>query len=210
AEDDTFLTLHKKVAAEVQASLLNAQPGISSAERDRAYEVLLNFVNVTFPPFDGLTPKVDWVHSGYSESPHSVHLHVTDLGATGIFDLLFDFNVSILDEPQRHCTIQRYLRVVDAFIENRTRVINSFSLQTERERQSLVIVYNNSAAPYPADKTIVDLFEAQVVRTPDDEAIRLGDQLLTYRELNARANQIAAHLRTFDVGPHQLVALHLH
>jgi amino acid adenylation domain-containing protein len=67
--------------------------------------------------------------------------------------------------------------------------------------------FPNSSAPYPSDKTIVDLFLAQVSRTPDDEAIRFGDQSLTYRELNARANQIAAHMRSLGVGPGELVTI---
>jgi amino acid adenylation domain-containing protein len=78
---------------------------------------------------------------------------------------------------------------------------------TEVEHQSLVIDYNRSAAPYPSDKSIVQLFVAQVARTPRDEAIRLGDRSLTYRQLNDRANQMAAHLRTLGVGRSQLVVL---
>src|SRR3989441_11046975 len=87
--------------------------------------------------------------------------------------------------------------------------INSLSRQTARDHQSLVIEYNDSASPYPADKTIVELFEAQVARTPEDDAIRFADRSLTYRELNDRANQLAAHLRTCGVGPDQLVALYM-
>src|SRR2546428_444023 len=87
--------------------------------------------------------------------------------------------------------------------------IDSLSRLTEREHQSLVVDYNDSASPYPADQTIVELFEAQVARTPEDEAIRLEDQALTYRELNDRANQLAAHLGTFGVGPDHLVALYM-
>ena len=86
---------------------------------------------------------------------------------------------------------------------------NSFSRLTEREHRSLVIEYNDTASPYPADKTIVELFEAQVARTPEDEAIRFADRSLTYGELNARANQMAAQLRTSGVGPDRLVALYL-
>jgi amino acid adenylation domain-containing protein len=67
--------------------------------------------------------------------------------------------------------------------------------------------FPNSSAPYPSDKTIIDLFQAQVSRTPDDEAVRFGDQSLTYRELNARANQIAAHMRSLGVGPGELVTI---
>src|SRR2546426_316429 len=93
-------------------------------------------------------------------------------------------------------------------VEERT-AVTSFTGLREREHQSLVIDYNDSASPYPADKTIIDLFEAQVARTPEVEAIRLDDQSLTYRELNDRANQMAAHLGTFGVGPDHLVALYM-
>src|SRR6266478_3045015 len=59
------------------------------------------------------------------------------------------------------------------------------------------------------DKTIVELFEAQVARTPDHDAIRFADRSLTYRELNDRANQVAVHLGACGVGPDQLVALYM-
>src|ERR1700674_1998012 len=78
-----------------------------------------------------------------------------------------------------------------------------------REHQSLVIEFNSSTLPYPADKTIVNLFEAQVARTPNDEALRLGDRSVSYSQLNERANQMAAHLRTVRAGPDPLVALYM-
>jgi non-ribosomal peptide synthetase component F len=89
------------------------------------------------------------------------------------------------------------------------RALDSVSRQTAREHQSLVIEYNDSASPYPSDKTIVELFEAQVARTAEDEAIRLADRSLTYRELNERANQMAARLAICGVGPGHLVALYM-
>ena len=87
--------------------------------------------------------------------------------------------------------------------------IRSSNLLTESEHRSLVIEYNDSASPYPVDQTIIDLFEAQVARTPEAPAIRLADHALTYRELNDRANQMAAHLGTFGVGPDHLVVLYM-
>src|SRR6266576_3211421 len=77
------------------------------------------------------------------------------------------------------------------------------------QHRALVVEYNDSASPYPADKTIVALFEEQVGRTPNDEAIRFGEQSLTYRELSDRANQMAAHLGTLGVGPDHLVGLYM-
>ena len=80
---------------------------------------------------------------------------------------------------------------------------------SEREYQTLIVEYNNSGAPYPAEKTIVELFETQVERTPNAEAVRIGEQSLSYRELNARANQLAARLRHMGAGPERFVALYM-
>jgi amino acid adenylation domain-containing protein len=80
---------------------------------------------------------------------------------------------------------------------------------SEHEYRSLIVEYNDSAAPYPSEKTIVELFEAQVARTPKDEAIRRGSRSLSYSELNERANQMAAHLRTLGAGPERLVVLYM-
>src|SRR5450756_2635044 len=88
-------------------------------------------------------------------------------------------------------------------------ITTSATSLSEHEHQSLVIEYNNSAALYPANKTIVELFEAQVARTPNDEAVRLGDRSLSYGQLNERANQMAAHLRTLGTGPERLVTLYM-
>jgi len=80
---------------------------------------------------------------------------------------------------------------------------------TEREFQSYVVEYNKSTVAYPQDKTIVELFEAQVLRAPNDEAVRLGNRSLSYTQLNERANQMAAHLRTLGSGPERLVMLYM-
>jgi amino acid adenylation domain-containing protein len=51
------------------------------------------------------------------------------------------------------------------------------------------------------------LFEAQVAQTPTAVAVALADERLKYRELNARANQLAHRLRRLGVGPDVLVAV---
>ena len=49
--------------------------------------------------------------------------------------------------------------------------------------------------PYPRDKTLVQLFEEQVSRTPDKTAAVFAERSLTYRELNREANRIAHAIR---------------
>ncbi len=70
-------------------------------------------------------------------------------------------------------------------------------------------LFNDSASPYPSDRTIVDLFEQQAERTPGAEAVRCAGRALTYSELNDRANQVAWHLIAMGAGPERLVALRM-
>ncbi|MBN8614724.1 MAG: LLM class flavin-dependent oxidoreductase [Deltaproteobacteria bacterium] len=58
-------------------------------------------------------------------------------------------------------------------------------------------------------RCVHELFERQVDRTPDATAIVFEDRKLTYRELDAKANQLAHHLIAMGVGPEVPVALHV-
>src|SRR5262249_21239015 len=65
----------------------------------------------------------------------------------------------------------------------------------------------DTRADYPRDRGPHQLFEEQAARTPDRPAVVFGDQRLTYAELNARANQLARHLKGLGVGPDVPVGL---
>jgi len=88
--------------------------------------------------------------------------------------------------------------------------IGELPLLTPEERQQLLVEWNDTVVDYPGDqcnKCIHRLFEQQAERTPDAPAVEFGKQQLTYRELNAHANQLAHHLRSLGVGADVLVGL---
>src|SRR5882762_9818282 len=73
--------------------------------------------------------------------------------------------------------------------------------------------FNRTEMPFPDNVTLQALIEAQITKHPDDTAVICGhDQvfgasLLTYAQLNDRANQLAHLLRAEGVRPGDLVAL---
>ena len=85
--------------------------------------------------------------------------------------------------------------------------LSELPLLTAEERRQLLVEWNETRTEYPRDKCIHRLFEEQVERTPDALALIFENQRLTYRELNARANQLAHHLQKLGVGPEALVGL---
>ena len=67
--------------------------------------------------------------------------------------------------------------------------------------------FRNPAGVEPHDKCVHELFERQVERSPEAIALISGEKQFTYRDLNARANQLARFLKRFGVGPDSLVGL---
>ncbi len=77
----------------------------------------------------------------------------------------------------------------------------------EIERQELLTQWNASERDYPTGELIHELFEAQVAHTPNAVAVVYEGESLHYAALNARANQLARHLRTLGVGPDAIVGV---
>src|SRR5207247_2494221 len=75
---------------------------------------------------------------------------------------------------------------------------------TEFERQQLE-VWNATQQDYPQVACVPQLVAMQATATPEAVAVVAGDQVLNYRELNRRANQLAHFLQTLGVGPNVLV-----
>jgi amino acid adenylation domain-containing protein/non-ribosomal peptide synthase protein (TIGR01720 family) len=77
----------------------------------------------------------------------------------------------------------------------------------DRTRQQLLHDWNATAADYPQDQRVNDLIRAQVARTPEAIAVRAGAVSLTYREVHARARQVATALRQRCVGAGSIVGV---
>ncbi|HEX3128839.1 MAG TPA: amino acid adenylation domain-containing protein [Thermoanaerobaculia bacterium] len=79
----------------------------------------------------------------------------------------------------------------------------------EAEREQLVSGWNATATDYPRYALIHEMFEEQVRRSPDAEAMRSASGSMTYAELDARAEVLAGRLRSAGIGPDRLVCVFL-
>ncbi|HYW06976.1 MAG TPA: amino acid adenylation domain-containing protein, partial [Longimicrobium sp.] len=108
-------------------------------------------------------------------------------------------------------TAERYVgylrRVLAAMVADEARAVDDIELLAADERARLVDGWNATAAEYPADACMHELFEAQAERTPDAVAVTFEESALSYGELNRRANRLAHHLVGLGVGPDVRVGL---
>ena len=77
--------------------------------------------------------------------------------------------------------------------------LGEVSLFSEPERQQLLVSWNDTKVELPREACAHQLFEAQAARTPNAPAVAFGQDVLTYAELDTRANRLAHHLRSLGV-----------
>ncbi len=121
----------------------------------------------------------------------------------------FEYNTDLFDSATIDRMVGHWHALLEGVVADPAQRLKDLPLLTEAERQQIVVAWNDTQVPYPNDTCIHQLFEEQVVRTPDAIAVVYEDTQITYRELNARANQLAHHLGQLSVGPEALVGLYV-
>ncbi|UGY11925.1 amino acid adenylation domain-containing protein (plasmid) [Bradyrhizobium septentrionale] len=98
------------------------------------------------------------------------------------------------------------LALLRAMAADAQQEVGRIELLSAAERTYLLEELNRTAAPYPAERCIHELFEAQVHKAPDAVAVVCDDERLSYGELNAKANCLAHHLIALGVKPGDRIA----
>jgi amino acid adenylation domain-containing protein len=133
----------------------------------------------------------------------SLYMFETPAGLQGLIEYATDlFERSTIERLIGH--FENLLSGVLATPENR---ISELTLLNEAERRQLLVEWNDTAADYPREKCIQELFAEQAAKTPASIALVFGDEQLSYAELDCRSNQLAHHLRRLGVGPEVVVGL---
>jgi len=84
--------------------------------------------------------------------------------------------------------------VIRCYLDHYEATINSNDIIPWQERRQLQETFNG-AAGYTSDRTVIELFEEQATKTPEAIAVACGEKQLTYRELDARSNQLGHYLK---------------
>jgi amino acid adenylation domain-containing protein len=123
----------------------------------------------------------------------------------GELALLADYDADLFDGATIERLLARFRRVLESACADPEGRVGDVDLLGPDERRLLDEV-NRTEADYP-DATLPGLFEAQAARTPGAPAVVDGEELLTFAELNARANRLAHRLRREGVAGGDIVAV---
>ncbi|MFK8103154.1 MAG: non-ribosomal peptide synthase/polyketide synthase, partial [Saprospiraceae bacterium] len=179
--------------------------------RDRSrpplFQVLFSFHNN--PEIPNLeTADLAFSHRAfdYKTAQYELLLNVME-GAEGI-----DFEMTYCTDLFAPARIERmmghYTNLLAAIVADPTTMISALSMLRSEEETQLLEGFNAPAVTYPKDKTVVELFTAQAVKTPTATALQFEDRKLSYAEVDEKAKQVAQYLKaTHDLQPDDLVAI---
>jgi amino acid adenylation domain-containing protein len=119
----------------------------------------------------------------------------------------FEYNTDLYDEATVARMFEHLATLLRGAIAQPDRPLASLPLMEEHERNQVLVAWNASHVDFPREALAHRLFEQQALRTPDATALAYEGGQLTYRELDARANQLAHHLQRQGVGPEVKVGL---
>lgn len=170
------------------------------------YNILLSYQNVrSNKQTSDINYESSWVGNNFISDDIDIHLY--DMNDTGDINIAYDYLISkySIDDI---CSIHaRFLYIINQVLENNDITLNEIEIVTPDEKKKILYDFNNTSADYPRDKTITQLFEEQVEKTPDNIAVVFENQKLTYRELNEKANSLACYLRENGIERNNIVGI---
>ncbi|MEV7907665.1 non-ribosomal peptide synthetase, partial [Streptomyces anulatus] len=123
-------------------------------------------------------------------------------------DGIVEYATDLFDHRTATTLAERLLRVLLAVAHDPGLPIGAIDVLAPEERAEILDEWNDTAGPVPGG-SLPELFAEQVARTPDAVALRQGEQVLTYAELDARADRLARRLAVAGVTGETRVVLSL-
>jgi amino acid adenylation domain-containing protein len=110
--------------------------------------------------------------------------------------IAFDFSYStVLFKQETILNFVTYFKnCVSLIVANPLIKISTISLLPASERKKIIVDWNDTATGYPAEETVVSLFEKQARKTPELVAIAGKNKSISYKQLDELSGKIAVYL----------------
>jgi amino acid adenylation domain-containing protein len=170
------------------------------------FQVLFGLQNMPRHVFQasGLQVERSQLHQAMSIFDMSWFAWETDDGVL----LRVEYDTDLFEEATIVRALGHYEKLLDGIAAYPDSCVSDLPLLGEEEKRKILVEFNQTGVEFPKTDALHDFVAQQAERTPNAAAIVSGNQRLTYRELNTRANQVAHYLKKQGAGPEILVGIY--
>ncbi|WP_289009762.1 amino acid adenylation domain-containing protein, partial [uncultured Thermomonospora sp.] len=209
APTDTLADLVERLQEEQAELLPHHHLGLTDIQRVTGHPALFDTMtaleNYPFDPsaMDGTLGGLRITGFGSRDATHFPLSFVAVPGPR--LSLRLDHRPDACDAESADRLLGRVVRLLETFADDPETEIGRLDLLGEEEHRRITAW--GTGAPSVPPLTLPAMVEAQAAARPDAPAVISGEAVLSYAELNARANRLARHLIERGVGPEDIVAL---
>ncbi|QOT01327.1 amino acid adenylation domain-containing protein [Brevibacterium sp. JNUCC-42] len=172
--------------------------------RHPLFDTMFALQNMDIPEFNMMdlsfqTRDLKWKHAKFDLTwmmAEADNLYVT-----------IEYSTSLFKPETIERLGKRFIHLLEQIGNAPDRLIAELEVATDDEKQQILSVFNLTESDYPKSETVQQFFEENVKNMPDQVAIVFGEEQLTYRELNSKANHLAYLLKQKGITNEQIVAV---
>jgi len=173
------------------------------ASRSPLFQVEFVFERESGTPVEGGGLFAEAVSGGQRGAVFDLTL--TALERSGSYRLTWEYATALFRRSTIERMSSRFAQLVDELVSRPQAEVRRLSMLGDDE--AVLAAWNGAGREQPVTATLAERFAAHVAATPGALAIETPLVRWTYAELDARANQLAAHLRSIGVTTNEPVAL---
>ena len=218
SDDPTFVILLEKVKYIVINALDNQEIPFEylleklkperDAGRSPIWNVMFQYDSQPNRPLNlfGTNTRFRHVHNETAKFDFKIRISETK---SGELYLSAEYSTDLFSSLTIKNFLKYYKTLLFEILKNPRQTISSPAICSPEEERQLVFGNNNTKKDYPKKRTLHELFEEQVKKTPDNIALEYKDQKITYGKLNEEANKLAGYLRSLGVKREEVIGLSL-
>jgi amino acid adenylation domain-containing protein len=184
--------------------------GEKTRESNPFFDTYFNFIDFfVYGELEGETaePAEGGDITGLSYEKTNTPLDFGINSTRGYFGIFLDYSTLLISDDTVDNLCYYLKRILAAFIQHPDEPADKEQLLSPRQKQQLLIEFNDTAADYPRDKTIHQLFREQAARTPGNTALVFADTVITYEQLDRYSSRLAHRLRSKGTAPGTAIAI---
>ena len=175
------------------------------ANQTPLFQVMFSYQNVAEREFEADGATFTYLKIPNDFAKFDLTLEVED--ARDGLSISFEFAKDLFAPKTIERLLSYFQNLLAGVVSNPEQRVMDLPLLSNEEREQMLVEWNSNTLEIRTNVCVYQLFEAQAAKTPEAIAAEFKGETITYGELNARANQLANHLRKSGVGPEVLVGI---
>ncbi|WP_194813355.1 non-ribosomal peptide synthase/polyketide synthase [Nocardia sp. XZ_19_385] len=180
-----------------------------SAAHHPLFQVSLAFQNNALPSMEFSGVEFEPYNASLAASRFDLFFNIANTPAGQQWAGFVEYATDLFDRSTVEAIAARLVRILRQVVSGAGGPVGSIDVLDSSEQELVLRRWNDTAVALDSDRTLVGLVQAQVAKAPDAVAVVCGDIEISYRELAARADELAHTLVSRGAGPENIVAVAL-